>query len=63
MPWADYSKQLASNRRYAQTPAGRAAKARSHRNYIEKRRRESLERKGLAVDAKSLEQVMKEWTR
>ena len=61
MPWADYSKQLESNRRYSQTPAGRAAKARSHRNYIEKRRREREAIKGLAVEAKSLEQAIRSW--
>ena len=38
MPWSDYSKKLEANRRYAQTPAGKAARARSHQRYIEKRR-------------------------
>jgi hypothetical protein len=38
MPYADRTKRLEAMRAYAQTQAGKAAKQRSHRNYIEKRR-------------------------
>jgi hypothetical protein len=38
MPYRDQQRRLEAMRAYAQTEAGKAAKRRSHRNYIEKRR-------------------------
>ena len=38
MPIKDRDQRLATMRAYAQSEAGKAAKRRSHRNYVEKRR-------------------------
>lgn len=38
MAYANYEDKLAAMRAYSKTPAGSAAKARSHARYIEKRR-------------------------
>lgn len=59
MPWADYRKKLEANRRYAATPAGQAARARSHRNYIEKRR--AMKDSPTQIDPKPLAQAVGTW--
>jgi hypothetical protein len=47
-------------RAYSQTPAGKAAKQRSHQRYIQKRR-ELSEKHELSIDAKPLEQALTHW--
>ena len=58
MPWADYRKKLEANRRYAATPAGKAAKARSHQRYIEKRRSS----RPMQINPHPLAAVVSNWT-
>lgn len=60
MPYANYSDKLAAMREYSKTPAGQAAKARSHANYVEKRR-ELARRCQLRYNPLPLVGVMKEW--
>lgn len=50
-------KRRAQMRAYEQTPAGRAAKARSHARYIEKRRTARMGR----INPKPLAQVVSTW--
>ena len=38
MPHSNYQEHLAAMRAYAATPAGKAAKQRSHANYVKRRR-------------------------
>lgn len=59
MPRA-YQAQLAAMRAYAKTPAGRAAKARSHANYIAKRREMN---QALKINPQPLAQVLQQWSR
>lgn len=59
MPYANYSDKLAANRRYSQTPHGRAAKKRSHQRYIEKRR--SMRIQEIAVNPAPLAQALTHW--
>jgi hypothetical protein len=60
MPYASREARLAAMRRYAQTPAGIAAKRRSHQRYIEKRRQQ---REALHINAQPLAQVIEHWRR
>ena len=59
MPYANYQDKLAAMRRYAQTPAGRAAKARSHARYVQKRR-ELAQRQ--SINPAPLAQALRNWT-
>jgi hypothetical protein len=59
MPRA-YADQLAAMRAYAQTPAGKAAKARSHANYIAKRRAQNQARK---INPQPLAEAVQQWSK
>ena len=61
MPYANYADKLAANRRYALTDKGKAAKARSHARYVEKRR-QMARTADMNVDLAPLAQALKEWT-
>lgn len=60
MPYANYSDKLAANRRYAMTPKGRAAKARSHARYVEKRR-QMARRADMTLNPAPLAQAVSTW--
>ena len=58
MAYANHEDKLAAMRRYAQTPAGRAAKARSHARYVQKRRELA---KRQSINPAPLAQALKNW--
>lgn len=61
MPYADYQQKLAAMRAYAQTPAGKAAKARSHARYIQKRREQNLALR--KINPQPLATAVQQWSR
>jgi hypothetical protein len=60
MPYANYQDKLAAMRAYAKTPAGKAAKKRSHERYVQ-RRRDMGKRADMNINAAPLAQAVKEW--
>lgn len=48
-------------RRYAQSPAGRAARSRAHAKYVQTRRELREMNEPLHVDHRPLAQALKEW--
>ena len=61
MAYANHQHKLAAMRAYAQTPAGKAAKARSHARYIAKRREQNLALR--KINSQPLAQVCQQWSR
>ena len=60
MPYANYSEKLAAMRAYSKTPSGKAAKARSHARYTEKRR-ELARKTAPTIEAAPLAAALKNW--
>lgn len=60
MPYANYQDKLAAMRAYSKTPAGKAAKQRSHARYVQNRR-DIGRRADMQIDPAPLAQALKEW--
>jgi hypothetical protein len=60
MAYATHQHQVAAMRAYSKTPAGKAAKKRSHERYVQKRR-DMGKRADLSIDAAPLAQAINQW--
>jgi hypothetical protein len=60
MAYANYQHQLAAMRAYSKTPAGKAAKKRSHQRYVQKRR-DMEKRADMSIEAAPLARAIKHW--
>lgn len=60
MPYANYQHKLAAMRAYSKTPAGKAAKKRSHERYMQ-HRRDMGKRVDMDIKAAPLAQALTTW--
>jgi hypothetical protein len=60
MPYANYQQKLAAMRAYSKTPAGKAAKKRSHERYVQYRR-DMGKRADMNIEAAPLAQAITNW--
>lgn len=61
MPYANPADRHAQQMRYAQTPEGRAARARSHAGYIQRRRMLREANQAMQINPAPLAQALTTW--